>query len=99
LRLDAAKGGWHLIPRAGGEMDHLSGSASVVAILVLVAIVVGVALIVCWIVLPFAVIGTKPLIRELIREQQMANKLVEAQTRAFEVFAARYASGIPQPPL
>ena len=80
-------------------MDHLSDSASVVAILVLVAVVLGVVLIVCWIVLPFAVVGTKPLVRQLIREQQMTNGLLEAQARAFEAFAARYASAQRQPPV
>jgi predicted PurR-regulated permease PerM len=80
-------------------MDYLSSGASIVAILALVAIVLGVLLIVCWIVLPFAVIGTKPLVRELIREQQMTNKLIEAQTRAFDAFAARYVSTQPRPPV
>jgi hypothetical protein len=79
-------------------MDHLSGSASIVMILSLVAIVLGVVLIVCWIVLPFAVIGMKPLVRELIREQQTTNKLVEAQVRAFDALAARYASTRVLPP-
>jgi predicted PurR-regulated permease PerM len=79
-------------------MDHLTGGASIVAILALVAIVLGVVLIVCWIVLPFAVIGTKPLVRELIREQQTTNKLIETQMRAFDAFAARYAPTQPQPP-
>jgi predicted PurR-regulated permease PerM len=80
-------------------MEHLSGAGSIVAILALVAIVLGVVLIVCWIVLPFAVLGTKPLVRELIREQQMANKLIEAQTRAIDAFAARYVATQPRPPL
>ena len=80
-------------------MEHLSGAASIVAVLALVAIVLGVVLIVCWIVLPFAVVGTKPLMRELIREQQMTNKLIEAQTRAFDAFATRCVSTPPQPPV
>jgi predicted PurR-regulated permease PerM len=80
-------------------MDHLSGSASVVAILALVAIALGIVLIVCWIVLPFAVIGTKPLVRELIREQQATNRLLEAQARTFDAFAARYAPSQWQPPV
>jgi threonine/homoserine/homoserine lactone efflux protein len=79
-------------------MDHLSDSASIVMVLTLVAIVLGVVLVVCWIILPFAVIGLKPLIRELIREQQANNKLVEAQGRAFEAFATRYPPARPLPP-
>lgn len=79
-------------------MDHLSGLGSIVVILALVAIVLGVALVVCWIVLPFAVIGMKPLVRELIREQQATNKLIEAQVRALDAFVARDVSIRPLPP-
>jgi hypothetical protein len=38
--------------------------------------VLGVVLVLCWIVLTFAIIGTKPLLRELIAEQQHINKLL-----------------------
>ncbi len=79
-------------------MDHLSGGGSIVVVLAMVAIVLGAVLIVCWIVLPFAVIGVKPLIRELIREQQTTNKLIQAQTRALDALAARYGSAGPGPP-
>lgn len=34
-------------------------------------------LVVVWIVLPFAVFGLKPLLRELIREQRRTNELLE----------------------
>lgn len=34
-------------------------------------------LVICWIVLPFAVIGTKPLLRQLIAETQRTNALLE----------------------
>ena len=80
-------------------MDHLSDSASIVAVLVLLAALLAVVLIVCWIVLPFAVIGTKPLLRQLIREQQSTNRLLEAQTRAFGAFASRDAPSRPLPPM
>jgi hypothetical protein len=33
-------------------------------------------LIVCWIILPFAIIGTKPLLRQLIAEQKRTNDLL-----------------------
>ena len=79
-------------------MDHLSGPGSAVAILALLAIVLGVVLVICWIVLPFAVIGTKPLVRELIRAQQATNKLIETQMRAFDAFAAHYVPTRPPPP-
>jgi|KBSSwiStaDraftv2_1062776.scaffolds.fasta_scaffold665261_1 hypothetical protein len=32
---------------------------------------------ICWIVLPFAIIGTKPLLRQLIAEQARTNALLE----------------------
>jgi hypothetical protein len=40
----------------------------------------GLVLAVCWIVLPFALIGLKPLLRELIREQKRTNELLAKQT-------------------
>jgi ABC-type sulfate transport system permease component len=39
--------------------------------------ILGIIVAICWIVLPFAVIGTKPLLRELIAEQQRTNALLE----------------------
>ena len=36
----------------------------------------GIILAIAWIVLPFALIGTKPLLRELIKEQQATNELL-----------------------
>lgn len=79
-------------------MDYLSAGASIVMVLALVAIVLCVTLVICWIVVPFAVVGLKPLVRELIREQQATNKLIEAQIRAFDALAARFESSRPLPP-
>ena len=95
--LDETDGDWHSLnrERKKGEMDHLSGPASIVMVLSLLAIVLGVVLLVCWIVLPFAVIGLKPLVRDLIREQQATNKLIEAQVRALDAFAIHYAPARP----
>lgn len=39
-------------------------------------VIIAFVLLVCWIVLPFAVLGTKPLLRELIREQKRTNELL-----------------------
>lgn len=39
-------------------------------------------LVVCWIILPFAIIGTKPLLRELLREQKRTNELLAGRLRA-----------------
>ena len=36
-----------------------------------------VILVVCWIVLPIAVIGTKPLLRQILAEQKRTNALLE----------------------
>jgi len=43
--------------------------------------VFGVILAICWIVLPFALIGTKPLLRQIIVELQRTNALLEARRR------------------
>jgi hypothetical protein len=59
------------------EMDHLSGSASIVMVLGLVAVVLTVVLVVCWIVLPFAVIGMRPLMREQIALTRATNELLK----------------------
>ena len=39
--------------------------------------VFGVVLAIAWIILPFALIGTKPLLRELIAETKRTNALLE----------------------
>jgi len=43
----------------------------------LVVLVFGVILAIAWIVLPLALIGTKPLLRQLIAEVQRTNSLLE----------------------
>jgi hypothetical protein len=45
--------------------------------LYLIAIVLGIVLIIAWIILPLAIIGTKPLLRKLIAEVQVTNALLE----------------------
>ena len=45
-----------------------------------------VLIVVLWIALPFAVFGTKDLLRQLIREQKRTNELLQAQAnRAKEI--------------
>jgi len=44
--------------------------------LMLVAVIFGIVLLICWIVLPFAVIGTKGLLRDLLHEQRRTNELL-----------------------
>ena len=52
------------------KMDQFGG------IFWLAIFVFGVVLTIAWIVLPFALIGTKPLLRELITEQRKTNALL-----------------------
>lgn len=54
-------------------------------------VAVGFLLLVVWIILPFAVLGVKPLLRELIREQKKTNALLELATRK----ARDRAPGLP----
>jgi heme exporter protein D len=50
-------------------------------VLYIALVIFGLVLLVCWIVLPFALIGTKAILRELVREQQRTNALLEAAAR------------------
>ena len=54
-------------------MDGLQhvGPAVVIVILLL-----GLSVVVCWIILPFAILGTKPLLRQLLAEQRRTNELL-----------------------
>ena len=49
-------------------------NSTLMLILVLLATVVAIA----WILLPFAMFGTKPLLRQLVAEQQRTNELLRA---------------------
>jgi hypothetical protein len=42
-------------------------------------IVLAFVLLIAWIVLPFAVLGVKPLLKDLVREQQATNELLRQQ--------------------
>lgn len=59
---------------------------------------------ICWIILPFAILGTKPLLRTLIAEQQRTNALLEQQraqvvvTRPPDVVVARGETVVTRPP-
>lgn len=48
------------------------------AVYILGLVILGIALVVAWIVLPFALIGTKGLLRELIFETKQTNKLLSS---------------------
>ena len=54
---------------------------------------------ICWIILPFAILGTKPLLRTLIAEQQRTNALLEQRaqvvvTRTPDVVVARSGESV-----
>ena len=53
----------------------------------LFGILLSIVLVICWIVLPFAIIGTKPLLRELIKEVKALNTTLsrKAHARTLEV--------------
>lgn len=58
------------------------GPADIGVILYLVLIVLGVILSIAWTIVPFAIIGTKPLLRRLIAEVEVTNALLEQQRNA-----------------
>lgn len=49
---------------------------------ILVVVVLALILVVCWIILPFAIIGTKPLLRQLLAEQRKTNDLLALRRTA-----------------
>ena len=51
-------------------------------LITLAVVVFGVVLLIAWIVLPFAVIGIKPLLQELLTELQKTNKILAATQAA-----------------
>jgi len=48
----------------------------------MVVVVIAAILAICWIILPFALIGTKPLLRQLIVEVRRNNELLEQRLPA-----------------
>jgi uncharacterized protein YoxC len=46
----------------------------------LILFIFGLILAIAWIILPFALIGTKPLLRELLKEQRRTNALLSDQS-------------------
>lgn len=48
----------------------------------LIAVLFAFVLAICWIILPFALIGTKPILRALLQESKRTNELLERLTAA-----------------
>ncbi|MBS0452596.1 MAG: hypothetical protein JSS14_14935 [Proteobacteria bacterium] len=59
-------------------MSTAMGSTTLVVIWALIVLFAAV-LYILWILMPFAVFGTKDLLRQLIREQKRTNELLQAQ--------------------
>ncbi len=59
----------------GVNMDVMAMGGLVWLALIIFAFILGIA----WIILPFALIGTKPLLRQLIAEAQRTNALLQQQ--------------------
>lgn len=55
------------------------GTAAVGSFFILAMIGVGVLIAILWILMPFAIFGSKDLLRQLIREQHKTNELLQAQ--------------------
>jgi hypothetical protein len=62
-------------------MDTTTALGSTVYIILFL---LGIVLVIGWIVLPFAIIGTKPILRDLLREQRRTNELLESRFRAVD---------------
>lgn len=59
-------------------MDAFTGGSILIAYIFGLFIL---ALVIAWIILPFALIGTKPLLRELIKHTKETNRLLNANTK------------------
>lgn len=66
-------------------MDPAMGGMGGMGVMMLVLTLLGVVLAIAWILLPFAMFGMKPLLRELIEETKRTNALLEAASRAAPV--------------
>ena len=59
-------------------MDGLAGLAGLpIGLFAVVLLAVLLVLVVLWIALPFALFGTKPLLRQLIAEQKRTNEILD----------------------
>jgi len=62
------------------------------------AVILAFALAIGWMVLPFAIIGTKPLLKELIDEARLTNKLLqEMQQHGVTAASETVTSASPSP--
>ncbi len=60
----------------------MDGAAAGMGGLFLVWLVLALVLVICWIILPFAIIGTKPLLRQILAEQRKTNELLAMRRSA-----------------
>ena len=59
------------------------GGLSLIGVLFLLVLAI------CWVILPFALIGTKPLLRELIAEMKRNNELLDQRLPALRPPSAK----------
>jgi biopolymer transport protein ExbB/TolQ len=56
-------------------------AAAGMSVVVLILALLGLLIAVLWILMPFAIFGTKDLLRELIREQKKTNEILIAEAK------------------
>ncbi len=62
-------------------MEGIAGAGVLLSLVVIVFLII---LGICWFILPFAIVGTRPILREIREELRRANKLAERQMAANE---------------
>jgi hypothetical protein len=61
--------------------NHRERLMEIVMVFYSLGVVLAIVLIIAWTILPFAIIGTKPLLRKLLAEVQATNALLERQMK------------------
>ena len=59
----------------------MEAAAAGMSVVVLILALLGLLIAVLWILMPFAIFGTKDLLRELIREQKKTNEILIAEAQ------------------
>lgn len=62
----------------------MDGMGAIGGVFMLAVVILVIVIAVLWILMPFAIFGTKDLLRELIREQKRTNDLLEQRSRRSE---------------
>lgn len=62
----------------------MEGMSAVGGVFMLAIVILVIVIAVLWILMPFAIFGTKDLLRELVKEQKRTNDLLEQRSRRSE---------------